>query len=338
MDARADARSGLAVLLAPVSVGEFLSIHWLNRFAFCRGPATRFASLLSWTELNTILEHHWRETFRFRLALRGRDLDPASYVDLGGSAPRIRSRDVTDHLRRGATLSFDAIDEVHEPLTRLAESFEASFHAGTQINIYAGWRTQHGLDLHCDDQEVFILQLEGRKRWLLYGHSIDGVDRSRLASQSEPPGGAALDQILERGDLLYIPRGCYHVALPMNEPTLHLTVSVKTESDVKPRPSFSLPWSATPELLPPGRGFTVQMSGRSEAASNGSGPGAYELRLGGRTFRFPSGMQWIVEQLADGSARPFSDIVDGLAGRLDEEMIRLLVGMLVKQNLIEIRQ
>ena len=67
----------------------------------------------------------------------------------------------------------------------------------------------------------------GRKRWLLYGDSIDGVDRSRLRSSSEPPAGAILDQVLQPGDLLYIPRGCYHLAVPMNEPVLHLTLGVK---------------------------------------------------------------------------------------------------------------
>jgi ribosomal protein L16 Arg81 hydroxylase len=63
----------------------------------------------------------------------------------------------------------------------------------------------HGLDLHRDNQEIFILQLDGRKRWLLYGFSVDAVDRGELTTGSVPPPGALLDQILESGDLLYIP-------------------------------------------------------------------------------------------------------------------------------------
>ena len=163
-------------LVAPVSADEFLSTYWLKQHLFCRGARDRFCHLLSWTVLNEILERHWRETYRFRLACRGRDLDPGTYADLGGFTPRIRARDVTDHLRRGATLSFDAIDEVHEPLTRLARAFETLFRGGTKINIYAGWRALHGLDLHRDNQEIFILQLDGRKRWLLYGFAVHSVD------------------------------------------------------------------------------------------------------------------------------------------------------------------
>ena len=396
-DPRGDSRSWLSTLLAPVSVDEFLKNYWLRQHLLCRGAPDRFSPLLSWTELNRILEQHWRETFRFRLALQGRDLEPSTYADLEGFTPRIRSKDVTTHLRRGATLSFDAIDEVHGPLTQLAERFEGFFRGGTKINIYAGWRALHGLDLHRDNQEIFILQLDGRKRWLLYGFSIEGVDRSELASTSVPPAGAALDQVLQPGDLLYIPRGCYHVAVPMNEPTLHLTLGVKnprgadlfewliervrdsglagsdlpvfagpderrryadevrrvlfgdldadlveqyfleTGSNVKPRPSFSLPFSATPELLPQGNHFAVRLNGRVHVVTNAGSPdGPYELRFAGRLLRFPRSMQWIVEQIDGGSSVPMGRLVEALEGRLDEEMIRTLLAMLLQQGLIAV--
>jgi len=396
MDHRTDSPAWLATLLAPVAVEDFLSDYWLKRHLFCRGPADRFSPLLSWDTLNTTLAHHWRETFRFRLALQGRDLDPASYADLDGYTPRIRAKDVTDHLRRGATLSFDAIDELHEPLTQLAESFESFFRGGTKINIYAGWRALHGLDLHRDNQEIFILQLDGRKRWLLYGFSIDGIDRSGLRDSSAPPQGAELDQVLQPGDLLYIPRGCYHVALPMNEPTLHLTLGVKnprgadllqwivarlqpselaardlpflapaaerldyaerlraslvdglsrdlveqyfaeTGSNLKPRPSFSLPWSATPELVPPGDGFLVGLSTRVRLCDE-SAAGFCEIHAGSRALRFPRIMQSVAALLLERSPRTFRELVDGNGGGLDAEAVRLLVGLLVKEGLAEIR-
>ena len=398
MDPRSDTKpSWLSALLVTVSVDEFLSRYWRKHHLFSRGSADRFSGLLSWTALNEILEHHWREHYRFRLASQGHDLEPSSYADLGGLTPRIRARDVTDHLRRGATLSFNGIDELHEPLTRLAESFEAFFRASTKINLYAGWRALHGLDLHRDDQDVFILQLDGPKRWLLYGFSVEGVDRNDLKNSSAPPAGALLDQILGPGDLLYIPRGCYHLAVPMNEPALHLTLSVKsprgmdlllwtverlrasdigdrdlpyfagtderlrysdelrnallaeleadvveryfseTGSNITARPSFSLPWSATPELLPPGRNFLVRLNAHSQLVVNSnSATGSIELRCGGRRYRFPRSMQWIIEQLGDGAPLPIGELIEAAAGRLDEDMVRMLVGMLLKEGLVTI--
>jgi len=400
MDSRSDSGSSwLAALIAPVSPNEFVSRYWATQPLLSRGSRDRFATLLSWTALNELLAHHWREPGRFRLARQGRDIDPTSYCDVSASHARIRASEVTDQLRRGATLSFDAIDELHEPLTRLCESFETFFRSDTQINLYAAWRALHGLDLHCDDQEVFILHLEGRKRWLLYGSAVDGVDRTSLGSTAVPPAGASLDQVLEPGDLLYIPRGCYHLAVPMNEPALHLTVGVKTprgldllqwmvdrlrkhdmaarevpyfappserlryaeelrralldglSSDLveqyfcesggnsKTRPSFNLPWSATLGGLPAGNGFLVMLKGRCQVvAATGPAGEAIEVRCRGRVCRFPRSMQWIIEQLDENTARPISHVIDAVAGRLDAGMVRTLVGMLLKHDLIAIHE
>jgi hypothetical protein len=321
-------------------------------------------------------------------------MDPASYADVEGFTPRIRPRDLTEQLRCGATLSFEAIDELHQPLTELAEAFESCFHAGTKINIYAGWRALHGLDLHRDDQEIFILQLDGRKRWLLYGFNVDSVDRSELNSTSTPPPGAVFEEVLSSGDLLYIPRGCYHLAVPMNEPTLHLTISVKnpreidllewlTErvratgaadrdlpcvagpeererfsesfkktllegldadlvqqylaeagSNIPPRPSFTLPWSATPERLPRGHDFFIRSNLDPQSIANANGSVA--LRYRGHTYKFPHAMRWILEQLKYEAAVPMDRLIERVADRLDEETVRLLVSMLVKQSLVTI--
>jgi ribosomal protein L16 Arg81 hydroxylase len=388
----------LGALVAPVRLEEFLARYWLKEHLFCRGESDRFAHLLTWSVLNDILEHHWRETFRFRLARQGRDLAPASYADLDGFTPRIRARDVTEHLRRGATLSFDAIDEVHRPLTQLAEAFEAFFCAGTKINIYAGWKALHGLDLHRDNQEIFILQLDGRKRWLLYGFELEGINRDELEQESVPPAGAEFDTVLEPGDLLYIPRGCYHVAVPLNEPTLHLTLGVKNPraSDVaawvadrlrtqpiavrdlpclstaeervrysqelraalldgldadlvaqylresgprvKPRPSFSLPWSATDELLPRDGDFFLTLNVPCRELPNADGSGAADWQCGARVCRFPRSIARVIGQLPVASAVPFTHLVDGLAGQVDAGMVRMLLGMLVREHLVAVRE
>ena len=388
----------LAALLAPTAVDEFVLSHWRTRPLLCRGQADRFEELLSWSTLNELLEHHWRETYRFRLAVRGRDLDPARYADLTGFTPRVRAADVTEHLRLGATLSFDAIDELHEPLTRLAESVEGFFRGATKINAYAGWRRGvHGLDLHRDDQEIFILHLYGRKRWLLYGSSIDGIDRSGLAAGSTPPAGADFDDVLEPGDLLYLPRGCYHIAIPVEEPVLHLTMSVRNPrgvdllrwaadrgredlgdtdvptlgpgdarleysdrvrdalggrferdlveqylresgSNLKPRPSFSLPWSATAEGLPPGDDFSVRLTAGNLTIVDAADAPAVDIRCGGRVYRLPRAVRAIVERLDGGAPQPFGELLDALSPPHDANTIRILLGMLVKHALIAVRE
>jgi hypothetical protein len=49
-------------------------------------------------------------------------------------------------------------------------------------------------------------------------------------------------------------------------------------------------------------------------------------------------MQWIIEQLEEEAPRPISHLVDAVAGRLDEGMVRTLIGMLLKQDLVAIQK
>jgi cupin superfamily protein len=338
------AASHVGDVLAPVALDEFRSRYWLTQPLVCRGAAARFSGLLSWPEFNDLLARHWRETARFRLARQGRDVDPADYIDAGGSTPRIRPADVVGCLRGGATLAFHAVDELHPPLRDLAESFEAIFPGDAQINIYAGCRGLHGLDLHCDEEEVFVLQVNGRKRWLLYGATIDHVARTQLDAASVPPAGATLDQILEAGDLLYIPQGCYHVALPLNEPVLHLTVGIRRSDDAhshpgsKPRsrPAFNLPWSVTRSAPPPDGAFFLRLLAPVTVITPNGPGGPVELHCAGRGYRFPSAMQHLLDQFEAGSRRRVDEMVDALRGRIDHDGVQLLVAMLIRHHLVAV--
>jgi hypothetical protein len=169
---------------------------------------------------------------RLRLALDGKSLPASSYLKHTRNArqttviPRLLSDELTKQLREGATLVLDAVDELFRPLRELAEGLEYFFHEHVQINAYAGWQTSRGFDLHFDDHDVFILQVAGRKRWKVYGMTKPyplAQDRNLI---EKPTAGPIWEGMLEDGDLLYMPRGWWHLAEPLAEPTLHLTVGV----------------------------------------------------------------------------------------------------------------
>lgn len=76
--------------------------------------------------------------------------------------------------------------------------------------------------------DVFIVQLEVEKHWkvwderhqplLLEGESASGAVR--------PDSNPAIDTVLRAGDVLYIPRGCWHGAETRDCVSLHMTVGV----------------------------------------------------------------------------------------------------------------
>ncbi len=229
--------NGLSRLLEPHTAEEFLASSWGQSYKHIRGRRGKFAHLLPWGRLNDILRQHRLDFPRLRLMREGKPLPANSYLRHASGArnkqpiPRLQPVKFTGHLRAGATLVLDAVDELHEPLEDLAAELERLFRERIQINSYAGWHTSRGFDLHWDDHDVFILQVTGRKHWRIYGqtrpHPLAGD-----TDNPKPTGAPLWEATLEDGDLLYIPRGWWHVAEPLDEPTLHLTVGVHKRTGV----------------------------------------------------------------------------------------------------------
>lgn len=223
----------LAAIVAPESAEDFLRTVWGRQFRHVPGTPGKFAGLLPWDVLNQILEQHRLEPPRLRLTREGKPVPPQSWLShqpnrrtSGQPIPRLNAAALTRELRDGATLVLDAVDELHRPVTELSRSLERIFHVRVQVNAYAGWRTSHGFDLHWDDHDVFVLQVAGRKHWKVYGMTRRYPLARDVERTVEPPTEVLWDGLLEAGDLLYIPRGWWHVATPLDEPTLHLTVGV----------------------------------------------------------------------------------------------------------------
>lgn len=230
--------NGLSRLLEPHTAEEFLASSWGQTYKHIRGRAGKFAHLLPWERLGDILRQHRLDFPRLRLVREGRALPVNSYLRHTTAArgkqpiPHLQPVKFTGELRAGATLVLDAVDELHEPLEELAAELERQFRERIQINSYAGWHTSRGFDLHWDDHDVFILQVAGRKRWRVYGetrpHPLAGD-----TDNPKPDADAPLwEATLEDGDLLYIPRGWWHVAEPLDEPTLHLTVGIHKRTGI----------------------------------------------------------------------------------------------------------
>jgi ribosomal protein L16 Arg81 hydroxylase len=211
-------------VIAPLTRKRFLAEHWNKSFLRMKGKAGRFAGLLGWGELNAILEQHRLAPPRFKLVQDGKQLDPSSYLSAGlGGAPRLDSGKLVAALAGGATLILDSVQEMAPRVRDLSESFREALHSGNYVNLYAGWHSQNGFDLHWDSQDTIILQLSGRKRWQLFEPTRLHPLQDDVEAPARPTGPPHWDGIIEDGDAIYIPRGWWHMAFPLDEPSLHLT-------------------------------------------------------------------------------------------------------------------
>jgi ribosomal protein L16 Arg81 hydroxylase len=224
----------LAEVLAPLNLAEFLRDYVGQRPAILKGTPGRFHHLVTWQDLNQALTVLRADNERVLLIKNARPLLPSSYLLAFGSkgGAQVNGPALVKHLAAGATLVVAKVDEVLLPVRRLAESCEREFHIHTGVNLYAGWRTDNGFDVHWDKHDTLILQVKGEKDWKIWAPTrehplaeepIDAAPAPTSTSTAEP----YWQGVLQDGDVLYMPRGWWHVAHPRNTLSLHITVGLK---------------------------------------------------------------------------------------------------------------
>lgn len=214
-------------IIAPLTRQEFLSRFWAKSFLRLTGQPGRFSSLLPWDELRSVLERHELAPPRFRLFRDGKSVDTSRFLHGADKTQRLKAAAFVNCLSEGATLIVDAVDELSPGVRELAEACEDVLRTGTSVNLYAGWRTQAGFDLHWDAQDTIVLQLSGRKRWKVYRPTRVHPLKLDMEESPKPTDEPVWDGVLEDGDMIHLPRGWWHVAFPLDEPSLHLTITIE---------------------------------------------------------------------------------------------------------------
>ena len=183
----------------------------------------RFRSLLSSGDLDIVLGTFGLRASQIRVVRFDSDIVQSDYCRSGFVDPMRVARLFAE----GATVIFEALHERHEPLGRLCGALTADSGARTQTNIYLTPPHAQGFKPHWDTHDVFVLQVEGSKRWRLY----DGGRLAPLASeQFDPavnePGPVSAEFTVSAGDALYIPRGVMHAAESLDDTSLHITLGM----------------------------------------------------------------------------------------------------------------
>ena len=210
-------------VISPITRHQFLSEYWTKKFLHLSGAKGRFTPLLPWEELNDILQFHCPPQPQLRLFQEGVMVDVRRYIEGPVGQLRLNAGGLVSLLAQGASMVLDAVHQVAPPVAQLTDALGEALDCSCVANLYAGWRSQRAFDVHWDKQEVFVLQLSGRKRWQVFAptrlHPLaDDIDKA------VPPDAQPIwDGILNDGDMLYLPRGFWHVAFPLDEPSLHIS-------------------------------------------------------------------------------------------------------------------
>jgi bifunctional lysine-specific demethylase and histidyl-hydroxylase NO66 len=172
----------------------------------------------------------------FRLVKAGARLDQRAYTtDLSwrpqpftGTAQVGR---VLAEFAAGATIVLQGLHLTRLPTARWCRGLEALLGHPVQANAYWTPRASQGLPVHHDTHDVFVLQVDGSKRWLVHEPVLELPLRDqRYSPELGAPGEVVLDVTLRAGDTLYLPRGWMHEALTSAEDSLHLTIGVNVRT------------------------------------------------------------------------------------------------------------
>jgi len=212
----------VARLLAPLPLQDFMTDVLHRDLRHFPGTIVDPMTLFSWDALNAFLVEHEPRWPRVNLARDGQPLPPKRFLEshqtsTGYDTTRLRTADLLDHLQAGATLVINAIDEMIGTIRCLAEDMEYAFSVPVQVNAYVSYGRRPGFGTHWDDHDVFVVQVAGTKEWRVYEPSVD-----------KPDGDATpfWHGVLQQGDVLYLPRGWWHLVSARDEPSLHLTSSL----------------------------------------------------------------------------------------------------------------
>lgn len=214
---------------------EFARDVWGRTALLTRG-ASDFSDLFSADAVDELVARRGLRTPFLRVARNGATLPDASFTASAGVGATIADQlDDTALWREfsgGATLVLQALHRTWEPVADLSAGLSAELGHPVQANAYVTPPQSRGFDDHYDVHDVFVLQIEGTKRWLVRRpvHPDPLPDQPwtdvRSAVVEAAEGEPYLDAVLAPGDVLYLPRGWLHAARAQGAVSIHLTLGV----------------------------------------------------------------------------------------------------------------
>lgn len=230
--------TAFAELLRPYEVDDFLSNHHLHAPLLIEGEQTKFSNLFAWQSLNELLSLQRLDLSRVRLEMPGasaRDLEFAerAFNLRGEPISRIDSERLYEQLRQGFTLVVDTVDEVNAAVRSLAEDMSSIFSARAAVNLYAAFGKTPGFNPHWDSRDVFAVQVEGRKLWRIWRPTRANPLYRDMHDPEAVPHELYWEGIVDKGSVLYVPRGWWHEVTGLDEPTLHLTVGTSPVTGIE---------------------------------------------------------------------------------------------------------
>jgi ribosomal protein L16 Arg81 hydroxylase len=218
--------------------GSFATQYWGRRPLLSRSASLPrdFSDLLSGSMVDELIAERGVRAPFIRMATQGQLLAKDCYLGpagFGAEMPdQVDSAKVLAQFASGATIVLQGLHRLWPPLIDFVSHLVDDLGHPAQANAYVTPPSNRGFDPHYDVHDVFVLQVQGEKRWIIH----EPVHRDPLSTQpwtdhraaiaERAAQDAVLDCVLAPGDALYLPRGWIHSAEALETTSIHLTIGV----------------------------------------------------------------------------------------------------------------
>lgn len=235
-----DGRTGGTALARCVAcpVESFAEANWGRAPLLSRAAelGSDFSDLLSAAAVDELVSARGLRTPFLRMAKDGAVQTAGSFTRGGGAGAGIADQAADDKvlaaIADGSTLVLQGLHRTWPPLVGFGARLAEELGHPIQINAYITPPENQGFAPHHDVHDVFVLQVSGRKHWIVHQPVVDNpldnqsFDRFKAEIAQRVAEEPLIDPILEPGDALYLPRGTVHSAEALGETSIHLTVGV----------------------------------------------------------------------------------------------------------------
>lgn len=208
--------------LGGVDTDDFFATYWRRRYLHCIGGAEGLAHLMpTLDEVHALLDvpgHPDTDVAHFiTFPVDGRPVARAWSVGVGPARPRPRDE----------PLNLLPADRWFPTLYPLSAALERAFGAPASLQLFLS-PPGGGLAPHRDQNDSFVIQIIGSKRWRGTDITDERPSVSGIAGGELPADARVFD--LRPGDLLYKPSHAVHATEAGDSTTLSLTCSIVTRT------------------------------------------------------------------------------------------------------------
>ena len=205
----------LSSWLQDITREDFLRDHFQREPLARPGTARQAVPLLNWGVVAQLVDSH-PDTMIVRNGRLRTDPPPATFEQAMAL------------FRDGYSIVMRRCERHHPLLRALADAVGAELEGDVSIQTYITPPGFRSFGWHYDCEDVFVVQTGGVKEFFLRRNTVNPfptLDAMPRDMQYERETTPALASTLAAGDVLYIPRGWWHVARSIEE-SLSLSIGV----------------------------------------------------------------------------------------------------------------